>query len=705
LNTNASSSALPTNLRSGLVGYWPFNGNANDESGNGNHGTVNGPVLSADRFGVINSAYLFSVNTSSNTNNITIQNLHQNNIYNYSVAGWFKIDSSMFGDGGGTIFAGNTPLSSPSGLRFALGGTRIPAECGYVHNNQWGVEDGWNTNGILGKSIGIKYNNNLWHSFAVTFSSNAGLLDSSAFKIYIDGVIIPSESYQKHWPPGSGFSMGFNVYSPINNGVLPVVLGNHNGFDNGFRGNLDDICIYHRVLSATEIQQFHSQTVSSILWSTGATTPSITVLPTSTTSYIATVSNGIQSCKDTVKISIQANPTAPATIQKQFVPTSILAVTNVSGLVSETYRIKKVANAVSYDWSLKRGTLASITHLNALGANDTAVTVTFNSCFLRDTLCVKSVGVCSSSVAKTIILYRNTIPANIAGITTPGGNFAACIGTTKTFTAYAATPTATQTTIGKFRWSLPATVSLVSANTDSSTITVQINTGFVGGTISVRGVNSCTGTLGTALSTSLQHYPPTPLGISSGNGSFNACINNSITYTAMVPAPTASQAMATVFRWTKPANTTILSASFDSSSITVRFNTGFTGGALSVRGQTICGTQGTARSVVLSSSGCKASFAAVPTNTDNAQVRNASIQGLDAQLYPNPSAGSFNLKISTSKTSPIIVKVMSTSGVLMKSFIAKANVVSSIGEELKAGVYMVEVIVGDERKVIRAVKM
>jgi hypothetical protein len=50
-------SYVPTN---GLVGWWPFNGNANDESGNGNNGTVNGATLTESRFGVINSAYLFN---------------------------------------------------------------------------------------------------------------------------------------------------------------------------------------------------------------------------------------------------------------------------------------------------------------------------------------------------------------------------------------------------------------------------------------------------------------------------------------------------------------------------------------------------------------------------------------------------------------------------------------------------------------------
>ncbi|WP_297693672.1 hypothetical protein [uncultured Eudoraea sp.] len=42
-----------------LIGYWPFNGNANDESGNENHGTVLGAFLTEDRFGKVNNAYDF----------------------------------------------------------------------------------------------------------------------------------------------------------------------------------------------------------------------------------------------------------------------------------------------------------------------------------------------------------------------------------------------------------------------------------------------------------------------------------------------------------------------------------------------------------------------------------------------------------------------------------------------------------------------
>jgi len=62
--TEAENSGVPTitfvdSLEKGLVAYYPFNGNANDESGNENHGTVNGATLVEDRDGNVDSAYSF----------------------------------------------------------------------------------------------------------------------------------------------------------------------------------------------------------------------------------------------------------------------------------------------------------------------------------------------------------------------------------------------------------------------------------------------------------------------------------------------------------------------------------------------------------------------------------------------------------------------------------------------------------------------
>jgi len=48
----ANAQSIPSYIpKSGLIGWWPFNGNANDESGNKHNGKVNGATLTSDRFG------------------------------------------------------------------------------------------------------------------------------------------------------------------------------------------------------------------------------------------------------------------------------------------------------------------------------------------------------------------------------------------------------------------------------------------------------------------------------------------------------------------------------------------------------------------------------------------------------------------------------------------------------------------------------
>ena len=48
-----------TPLHQGLIAWYPFDGNASDMSGNGNHGTVNGATLTTNRHGQANMAYSF----------------------------------------------------------------------------------------------------------------------------------------------------------------------------------------------------------------------------------------------------------------------------------------------------------------------------------------------------------------------------------------------------------------------------------------------------------------------------------------------------------------------------------------------------------------------------------------------------------------------------------------------------------------------
>ncbi|MFZ4740187.1 MAG: LamG-like jellyroll fold domain-containing protein [Bacteroidales bacterium] len=75
---------IPTN---GLVGYFPFNGNANDESGNGNNGSITGATLTTDRFGLGNKAYSFN-GTSDYITVLPSSTLNTANMSSFSVSMW-----------------------------------------------------------------------------------------------------------------------------------------------------------------------------------------------------------------------------------------------------------------------------------------------------------------------------------------------------------------------------------------------------------------------------------------------------------------------------------------------------------------------------------------------------------------------------------------------------------------------------------------
>jgi hypothetical protein len=79
----------PASLADGLVAYYPFNGNANDASGKGNNGVVNGAVPAIDRLGNPNQAYAFN-GTSSH---IRVNNSASLNNPSFSISGWFWANS------------------------------------------------------------------------------------------------------------------------------------------------------------------------------------------------------------------------------------------------------------------------------------------------------------------------------------------------------------------------------------------------------------------------------------------------------------------------------------------------------------------------------------------------------------------------------------------------------------------------------------
>ena len=286
---------------------------------------------------------------------------------------------------------------------------------------------------------------------------------------------------------------------------------------------------------------------------------------------------------------------APAAIQKTFTP-SVLAVSNLAGVTKDTLRIRKVANATSYVWSLKVGTKASIVHMNAgqSAENDTAVIVQLNPDFAKDTVSVVSMTICNVSIPKTLPLSAMTYPATVASIS---GSTSPCVSDEEEYTATAGTASSTQAPTYKFRWTKPANTTITYSNSDSSTIRLRYDAGFTGSAISVKGVTILGLVSATATTITLKYAAATPSNITSTN--FSPCVGASVTYTVQMPTLTSSQREALKYRWTKPANSDFVDAATDSSWVKIQFNAGYTGGSISVKAVTACNVLGAAKSVSL----------------------------------------------------------------------------------------------------------
>lgn len=221
-------SYVPTN---GLVGYWPFNGNANDASGNGNNGTVNGATLTTDRNGNANSAYSF--NGTSNIN-ISNSNIAAFLYSSFSCGAWFKTSSSSPGD---IIRYDNCVTGSGWGLRIGYNNT------GQIQGLEF--DNSRNPNFVTSNNL---YNNGNWHF--VLYKRDISIMKDFLF---IDNQLISETT----------FSSVFNIELTGH----PLFIGAGCDF---FNGDLDDIAIYNRALTQQEITALY----------TGTNAPTTSCLPT-----------------------------------------------------------------------------------------------------------------------------------------------------------------------------------------------------------------------------------------------------------------------------------------------------------------------------------------------------------------------------------------------------------------------------------------
>jgi hypothetical protein len=202
---------VPTN---GLVGWWPFNGNANDESGNNNNGTVNGATLTADRFGNANKAYYFN-GTSNITMPIPSQFSPANNV-GYSISCWYKTSQNNVGF---FMQLADNNLNS-SNYDFYSSSNNIKSLLAIGHYPQ--VSSTWAPDSI---------NNNVWLNLTAVYNQS-----TDSIKIFKNGIFWFSGLIGNQPPNASTLSIG-GVVTNLQNII----------------GQVDDIGVWNRELTQQEI--------------------------------------------------------------------------------------------------------------------------------------------------------------------------------------------------------------------------------------------------------------------------------------------------------------------------------------------------------------------------------------------------------------------------------------------------------------------
>jgi hypothetical protein len=214
-------SYVPTN---GLQGWWPFNGNANDASGNANNGTVNGATLTSDRFGNLNSAYSFN----GTNNDIVIVDNATLDLTNFSISAWVELPTyNSLGDEiltkGGDLFENYEILIYGS-----------PTDSGTIETAiKWtdGTRSGINS--VTGNQhISL----NVWSLITSTYDVSSGKL-----RMYINGLFVTEQTPNKT--------------PQVNN--LNLYFGHDPSAGRYHLGLIDDIGIWNRALDSCEIKDLY----------------------------------------------------------------------------------------------------------------------------------------------------------------------------------------------------------------------------------------------------------------------------------------------------------------------------------------------------------------------------------------------------------------------------------------------------------------
>jgi hypothetical protein len=227
---------VPTN---GLVGWWPFNGNAIDESVNTNDGTVNGATLTTDRNGIANSAYSFDGidDWIEIANNIALNfSINQQ----YSLSFWFFISNSTTNIGDAICNWENS--YNPYSFKVNFSSGDVNANGPIMNAARYG--GGTIQNQTTVQSINDTVSYNQFNHITLTFSQSTGI------SYFLNGSFIGNSNIN-------------NIATISNN--YPLFFGRRGISTNRFyAGKLDDIGIWNRALTQCEIADLYNAQFGSL---------------------------------------------------------------------------------------------------------------------------------------------------------------------------------------------------------------------------------------------------------------------------------------------------------------------------------------------------------------------------------------------------------------------------------------------------------
>lgn len=221
--TSIVSAQLPSYVPvNGLISWWGFNGDADDLSSNGNNGTVNRALLTEDRF--INPDNAFAFDGIDDDILLGIDSDFRLEVL--TVSSWIK--TSTDNAGYQTIFS--YFINTPDGYAGYWLGLYGNYACFFLGD---GISGGFN---ILGTDL---INDGLWHFLVATYDNN----DKAT--LYVDDLL-----------------QNIQVYTAV---VLPATAQIGNDYlGEIYQGILDDIGVWNRDLTETEIHGLYNAALSSL---------------------------------------------------------------------------------------------------------------------------------------------------------------------------------------------------------------------------------------------------------------------------------------------------------------------------------------------------------------------------------------------------------------------------------------------------------